>query len=93
MPRRFQSFRRRHLRDLFAPRKPRHRVARVLIGLVGACLLLALIFLGVFVGAAMIVGGLLWKLWKSRGKPQATPRAIVDGQYRVVPRQALPSGR
>ena len=85
--------RRRDFRTLFTPRKPRHRFARVVIGVLGLCLLLALVFLGVFVGAAMVAAGVLWKLWKSRGKPVAARQAVVDGEYRVVPRQALPSGR
>ena len=89
----FARFRRRDFGALFTPRKPRHRLVRIAIGVLGLCLLLALVFLGVFVGAAMVAVGVLWKVLKSRGKPVATRGDAVDGEYRVVPRQALPSGR
>ena len=61
-----------HVRNAFsAPRKPRHRALRVVLGLVGVAVLAVLVMLGLFVGAAMIVAGLLFRLWKQRGKPIA----------------------
>ena len=94
----FRTFRFDALRNAFAPRKPRHPLLRVALGLVGIALLLALVFLSVFVGIAMLTVGVVFKLLRQRGKPMARPadRRVVDGEYRVVAkpglsRHALPS--
>lgn len=83
-------------RTLFAPRKPRHPLVRVAVGLLGLAILAAMVFIGVFVGAAMILIGLAWKLLASR-KAVATRRAadanVVEGEYRVVRKSALPMSR
>ncbi len=85
---RFDSSR---LRSAFAPRKPRHPLLRLAFGLVGLALLCLLVFFSVFVGAAMIVAGLAWKLLRQRGKPTAAVHAnVVEGEYRVVRKQAMP---
>lgn len=85
------------LRAMFAPRKPRHPLLRVAFGLLGLALLSVLLVLGLVVGAAMVVGGLLLRLWRMRGKPIATTvtrdRRVVEGEFRVVGKSALPSGR
>ena len=57
-----------------APRRPRHPLLRLALGVVGLALLIGLLFLSVFVGLAMLAGGLVWRLWKQRGKPHR----IVD---------------
>ncbi len=77
----------------FAPRKPRHRLARAVLGLVGLALLAVLVFFSVFVGAAMLAAGLLYRLWARRNRPVARdPDAtVVDGEFRVVDKTALPS--
>lgn len=84
------------LRNLFAPRKPRHPLLRIAFGLVGVALLAVLVVAGLFVGVAMLLGGVLLRLVRPRGKP-VTPRAadarVVEGEYRVVGKSALPSGR
>ncbi len=76
------------LRSAFAPRKPRHPLLRMAFGLIGLVLLTLLLLFGVFIGAAMIAGGLLYRLWKQRGKPVAArvarERSVVDGEYRVL---------
>lgn len=81
-------------RNAFAPRKLRRPWLRVLFGLVGVALLVALVAVSVVVGVAMISAGLLIKLWKSRNAARVSrdPRAI-DGEYRVVrdDKHALPS--
>lgn len=89
---RFDQFNTRMRNAFSAPRKPRHRVLRVLLGLVGLALLAVLVMFGVFVGAAMIVGGLLFKLWKQRGKPSLGTRdsRVLDGEFRVVDPVSLP---
>ena len=46
---------------------------------------------GLFVGAAMLAAGLLWRLWAQRGKPVAgRARAdSIEGDYRVVGKAQL----
>jgi hypothetical protein len=87
---RFDSAR---LHAVFAPRKPRHPMVRVLWGLVGLVLLALLVVAGLFVGAAMLAAGLLLRLWKQRGKPLARERQadLVDAEYRVVDKGTLPN--
>ncbi len=80
-------------RTLFAPRKPRHPLVRVAVGLLGLAILAALVFVGVFVGAAMIIAGLAWKLGAQRKNARTAPSQVVDGEYRVVRKQALPMSR
>ena len=85
----FQS----RVRSAFEPRKPRHRLLRFAVGLVGLALIVLLVMFGVVVGAAMLVAGLAYKLWHGRGKPIATHRSadprVVDGEYRVVEKPAI----
>ncbi len=69
-------------RTLFAPRKPRHPLVRVAVGLLGLAILAAMVFIGVFVGAAMILVGLAWKLLASR-KPGAASGGPDRGRGRV----------
>ncbi len=80
-------------RTLFAPRKPRHPLVRVAVGLLGLAILAAMVFVGVFVGAAMIIAGLAWKLLAQRKNARTAPSQVVDGEYRVVRKQALPMSR
>ncbi len=70
-------------RHVFAARKPRHPLLRMGLGLLGVALLGVLVFFSVFVGAAMIAGGLLYKLLRQRGKPVARDGAM-EGEFRVV---------
>ena len=75
-----------------APRRPRHPLLRIALGLVGIALLLALVVGGVFVGAARRVGGLLWRLWVQRGARAGVRRRepAFEGSYRVVGKAQLP---
>ena len=85
---RFDSSR---LRSAFAPRKPRHPLLRLVFGLVGLALLCLLVFFSVFVGAAMIIVGVAWKLLSQRGKPAAVRDAhVVEGEFHVVRKPVLP---
>ncbi|MBB5875055.1 MULTISPECIES: hypothetical protein [Xanthomonas] len=78
-------------RHVFAPRKPRHPLVKLAVGLLGLAILAGLVFVSVFVGAAMILGGIAMKLLSQRGKRPATARRhVVDGEYRVVRKPALP---
>lgn len=84
----------RHAFDRFtAPRRPRHRMLRVILGVVGVGLLLALLFVSVFVGIAMLAAGMLWRLWKHRGKPIAARARSIDGEFRVMGKPQLPLAR
>jgi NAD/NADP transhydrogenase alpha subunit len=81
------------MRSTFAPRKPRHRVLRVIFGLIGVALLAVLVMLGLFIGAAMIATGIGYKLWKQRGKSAIrvdARRGAFDAEYRVVAPLSLP---
>jgi len=78
-------------RNAFAPRKPRRPWMRLLLGLVGVAVLVALVFVSVFVGIAMLAVGVAVRLLKHRCKPVARDRRVVDGEYRVVSKHALPS--
>jgi len=78
-----------HLRNLFAPRKPRNPLLRVVLGLLGLAILAVLVVAGVFVGAAMILIGLAWKLLATR-KARKAAGNVMDGEYRVVRKPALP---
>lgn len=82
-------------RTLFAPRKPRHPLVRVAVGLLGLAILAAMVFIGVFVGAAMILVGLAWKLLASRKSGPSRPADpnVVEGEYHVVRKSALPASR
>ena len=97
MPASRRSFRfNQHMFDrLVAPRRPRYRWLRIVLGIAGIGLLLALLFVSVFVGIAMLAVGMLWRLWKQRGKPIARPARAnsIDGNFRVVGKAQLPLAR
>lgn len=78
------------LQDLLRPRKPRHHVMRVLVALVGVVVLAALLVIGVVVGTAMLAGGLAWKLMARKTAPRTPQADVLEGDYRVVNRAALP---
>ena len=77
-------------RNAFAPRKPRHPLLRIAIALLGLCVVLTLVFVSVFVGVAMLAAGVLVRLFRMRGQPVAHDHRVVDGQYRVIGKPALP---
>ena len=81
----FQS----RVRSAFVPRKPRHRLLRFALGVVGLGLLALLVMFGVVVGTTMLVAGVAYKLIVRRGKPIARDRRIVDAEYRVVAKPLL----
>lgn len=81
----------------FAPRRPRHPIVRLMVGVLGAALLALLVIFGLFVGIAMLALTAGWKLWRTLGAP-ARPRvdtntvSAIEGEYAVVskPRAPLP---
>lgn len=84
---------RRHVGDFFAPRKPRHRLLRVALALFGLGLLAVLLVFGLVIGVAMLAGGLLLRLWRQRGKPIAQSSQTLDGEFRVLRKPELSTGR
>ena len=93
----FRNARFRNARTRFAgfttPRRPRHRILRVVLGVVGVGLLLTLLFVSVFVGIAMLGAGMLWRLWKQRNQLLFVRGAAIDGDFRVVGKAHLPLAR
>ena len=83
----FQGFRFDPFR---APRRPRQRILRWVLGTVGVALLLGLLFVSVFVGIAMLAVGLLVRLWKQRKIPVTAHGDTIPGDYRVLPKAELP---
>jgi hypothetical protein len=83
----------RRLHAAFAPRKPRHPMARIAIGLLGVGLLALLVFFSVFVGAAMLAIGLIYRLTRNRRSAlgAASRTRVVEGEYRVVGKPVLPT--
>ncbi|PPU76542.1 hypothetical protein ACCQ13_14995 [Xanthomonas sp. NCPPB 1638] len=79
-----------NLHHLFAPRKPRHPLVRIAAGLAGLAILAVLIFFSVFVGAAMILGGIAWKLLSKANRRPSPQARVVEAEYRVVRKPALP---
>ncbi|QDI02498.1 MULTISPECIES: hypothetical protein [Xanthomonas translucens group] len=88
---RVRAFHFDQFRHVFAPRKPRHPLVKLAVGSLGLAILAGLVFVSVFVGAAMILGGIAMKLLSQRGKrPSAARQHVVDGEYRVLRKPALP---
>lgn len=76
-------------RAVLEPRKPRHRVLRVLLALAGLAVLGVLVVAALLVGAVMIVGGLGWKLLRRGPSAPRRDDGVIDGSYRVVARPML----
>ncbi|MGO1893730.1 MAG: hypothetical protein ACTH0Y_11225 [Luteimonas sp.] len=76
---------------VFAPRKPRHPLVRMLFGLAGIALLAALLVFGVVIGAAMLATGLVMRLLGRRPAAATTQDGgtVLDGDYRVVDKPLL----
>jgi hypothetical protein len=85
-----------NFRAVFAPRKPRNPLAKIGLGLLGLVVLSVLLFFGLFVGAAMLVTGLVMKLIAPRRamrNPAPLDPTVVDAQYTVVSRTAIDAPR
>lgn len=76
----------------FAPRKPRNPLLKLAIGVVGVAVLALLVVVGLFVGAAMLAAGLLRRLLSKPSSPRARA-GVIDADYRVVRKPALPVSR
>ncbi len=93
----FQFFQRlfasRMFRNARASTTSRRSLPRIVLGVVGVALLLALVFFSVFIGLAMLAIGMVFRLLKQRGKPMAVRARSIDGDYRVVGKAQLPLAR
>ena len=68
------------------PRHQRHPLLRIAMGILGLALLAVLVFFSVFVGAAMLAAGLLYRLLRKRRQAPARDARVVEGEFRVVGR-------
>lgn len=66
---------------------------RVVLALFGVALLAVLLVFGLVIGAAMLGGGLLYRLLRQRGKPIAKHAQTLDAEYRVLRKPMLSAGR
>ena len=86
-----------NFRAVFSPRKPRNPLVKIGLGLLGLVVLSLLLVVGLMVGAAMLVAGLVLKLVAPRRAVRDNPRAndpsVVDAQYTVVSRTAIDAPR
>lgn len=73
---------------LFAPRKPRHPLLRLALGLLGLALLAVLLVFGVVIGAGMLAVGLVARVLRQRGQP-ASRQDVLDGEFRIVDKPLL----
>lgn len=88
---RFRTFR---LDALLTPRKPRNPLLRIGFGLLGVALLAVLLVVGLFVGAAMLLFGLIRTLMnKPAVRPAAVDASVVEGEYRVEPAKSTRAPR
>lgn len=77
----------------FAPRKPRHPLVRLAVGLLGIALLAVLLALALVVGTVMLLAGLLRRVFGRNPRATAAPARVVEGEYRVVRKPVLPLAR
>lgn len=71
---------------------PRHPLARLAAAVIGAIVLVAVLALGMFAFAALVVVGAAWllvrSLWPARAVPvrptHATPPDVIEGEFTVV---------
>jgi len=83
----------RRLHDLLAPRKPRHRALRIVLALFGIALLAVLLSIGLVIGAAMLIVGLLFRRLRRHRKPLDARSRTIESEYRVLRKPALTAGR
>jgi predicted anti-sigma-YlaC factor YlaD len=79
----FHVFRFDGLRAVFAPRRPRHPLLRVLLGALGLVLLAGLVVVGLVVGSVMLLGGLAWRALR-KPRTRAADDGVIEGDFREV---------
>ncbi|QCO68708.2 hypothetical protein E4582_00340 [Luteimonas yindakuii] len=73
---------------LLAPRKPRHPLLRIGLGLLGLALLAVLLVFGVAIGAGMLAIGLVARVLHQRSRPVARAE-VLDAEFRIVDKPLL----
>ena len=77
---------RHRLHVLFRPARPRAPWMRVLLAVAGLALMLLMVVVALVLGAAWLLGRLLWRVM--RPTPAHAPdEGVIDGEFRVVPRR------
>ena len=89
-------FRYHRVWSLLQPQRPRHPIARALLGLFAVCALLMLLSVGLVVGAIVFVASLLWRALHPHA-PAARVREdsaavegdaihgdVIDGEFSVL---------
>ena len=67
-----------------ASHRRRHPLLRIAAGLLGLAVLAVMVFVSVFVGAAMLAVGLVYRLVKRRSEPAPRATRVVEGEFHVV---------
>jgi hypothetical protein len=67
-----------------APRRRRNSLGRIAAGILGVAVLAVLVFFSVFVGAAMLAVGLVYRLWAQRKAAPVRATRVVEGECHVV---------
>ena len=90
---RFDGPARGAFRAVIEPRKPRHRIVRALLAVVGLALLAVLAVAAIAIGTLVILVSIAWRMLRPRGGAvrAGAPRGgrVLDATYRVVPRAVL----
>lgn len=68
----------------YSPSKPRHPLLRLVLGLLGVCVLALLVVVGLFVGAGMLLFAALRRMLRAPAAEQARHDSVIDGEYSVV---------
>ncbi|PJJ98516.1 hypothetical protein CO611_06475 [Lysobacteraceae bacterium NML03-0222] len=69
--------------------RPRHPLLRIGVALLGVALLAVLLVVGVFIGAAMLIGAGLLRLLRRKNTAPHT-HAVIEGEFRKARPEALP---
>lgn len=92
VPRRIhRMFRYRRVWSWLQPQRPRHPMARLLLGLFVVCALALMLLIGAVAGTVVLVASLVWRalrphppLARVRGDSPAADSDVIDGQYSVL---------
>jgi hypothetical protein len=68
----------------YSPSKPRHPLLRLVLGLLGVCVLALLVVVGLFVGAGMLLFAAVRRMLRTPAAAQARNDSVIDGEYSVV---------
>ena len=77
---------------LFAarPHKPRNPLLKLAFGLIGVALLAVLLVFGLFAGLGMLLFAAVRRMTRPAPAPVAADPHVIEGEYAVVGRRAVP---